>query len=176
MTPPSARAGRQRCSRPPRGAMSEQKREMERMMTLDAREPHGSSSRRAPVVGLRCSLAGRGAAEAPSRRTRITFVFRGKPTVLVASTEHYGAVLNARLRLRAATLMSSRPRGSITPASSRASERALGRAVQHAQPAQGAPARPWAAATIPATPTAATSSTWSSWDDAYFNRLRDFID
>ena len=53
----------------------------------------GSPPGRAPVVGLRRRLAGAEPLKLHPENPHYV-VFRGKPTVLVASTEHYGAVLN----------------------------------------------------------------------------------
>ena len=89
------------------------------------------------------------------------FLFRGKPTILVTSGEHYGAVLNLGLRLRQVSRRACRRRPEPDADLHRRLCRAAG-GVQHRRQHAGPDGRSSArgrAATSRATPTAATSST-----------------
>lgn len=107
------------------------------------------------------------------------FLFRGKPTVLVGSTEHYGAVLNLDFdyiayldELAANNLNVTRtfsgiylePRG------------AFGIENNTLAPAEGKLICPWARSNQPGYTNGGNKFDLDQWDDAYFKRLKEFIE
>ena len=106
------------------------------------------------------------------------FLFRDRPTVLVTSAEHYGAVLNADFdyvryleALAAAGLNHTRtfvgaycePQG------------AFGIERNTLAPAPGRFVSPWARSASPGYANGGNRFDLDRWDEAYFVRLRDFI-
>jgi hypothetical protein len=102
-------------------------------------------------------------------------VFRGKPTVLVASTEHYGAVLNRDFdfrpyldELKAAGL-------NYTRAFSGVYSEPWGEPFNTLNPPGGRLLAPWARGATPGYADGGNKFDLDKWDDAYFKRLREFI-
>jgi len=106
------------------------------------------------------------------------FLFRGKPTVLIGSGEHYGAVLNldfdydrylneiARNRLNHTRTFSGvycEPSGAFTIARNTLA------------PAAGRYCAPWAQSDKPGYANGGNLFDLTRWDDAYFARLKDFL-
>ena len=106
------------------------------------------------------------------------FLFRGNPTILIGSTEHYGAVLNLDFNyvayldeLAAADLNVTRTFSGIysEPAG------AFGIAKNTLAPARGKLICPWARSNEPGYANGGNKFDLNRWDSAYFNRLKDFI-
>lgn len=106
------------------------------------------------------------------------FLFRGKPTILIGSTEHYGAVLNLDFdyvayldELAAADLNVTRTFSGIysEPAG------AFGIAENTLAPADNKLICPWARSNVPGYANGGNKFDLDQWDSAYFNRLKDFI-
>ncbi len=106
------------------------------------------------------------------------FLFRGKPTILIGSTEHYGAVLNLDFdyiayldELAAADLNVTRTFSGIysEPAG------AFGIAENTLAPAKGRLICPWARSNEPGYANGGNKFDLNQWDSAYFSRLKDFI-
>ncbi len=107
------------------------------------------------------------------------FEFRGRPTVLITSGEHYGAVLNpdfdyeiylrtlARDKLNYTRLFTGSyvERNVLTPFGNK---NTLG-------PAPGRLLAPWARSDTPGYANGGNKFDLSRWDPAYFARLRDFV-
>ncbi len=106
------------------------------------------------------------------------FLFRGKPVVLIGSTEHYGGVLNLDFdyipyfdELHGKGLNVTRtfsgiylePRG------------AFGIAENTLAPARERLICPWARSDQPGYANGGNRFDLTRWDDAYFNRLKDFV-
>lgn len=106
------------------------------------------------------------------------FLFRGKPTVLITSGEHYGAVLNLDFdyvryldELHSKELNLTRTfSGSYLedPKSFGIPDNTLG-------PARGRFISPWARSTTPGAADGGNKFDLSRWNDAYFARLKDFL-
>lgn len=106
------------------------------------------------------------------------FLFRGKPTILITSGEHYGAVLNVDFdyvryldELRSKDLNLTRTfSGSYLegPATFSIPENTLG-------PARGRFICPWARSTMPGAADGGNKFDLTKWDDAYFRRLKGFV-
>jgi hypothetical protein len=106
------------------------------------------------------------------------FLFRGKPTVLVTSGEHYGAVLNldfdyvryldalAKDGLNLTRLFSGTYRE--VPASFGITDNTLA-------PKPGRYVAPWARGTAPGDFDGGMRFDLTRWDESYFRRLRDFM-
>jgi hypothetical protein len=107
------------------------------------------------------------------------FVWRGKPTILITSGEHYGAVLNldfdytkyldtlAKDRLNLTRTFSGGPY--VEP------QGAFNIARNTLAPAEGRLIAPWARSDEPGYAGGGNKFDLSRWDDAYFERLRDFV-
>ena len=121
-----------------------------------------------------------GRADRPASAERALLPWRGKPTILVTSGEHYGAVLNLDFDYRAVPRRAAAADGlnhtrtfsgayREIPASFGITDNTLAPKPEPLHLPVGAerPAR--------LLPTAATSSTSRKWDPAYFERLRDFM-
>lgn len=100
--------------------------------------------------------------------------FRGKPTVLVASTEHYGAVLNRDFdyrpyldELKAAGL-------NYTRAFTGVYCEPWGEPFNTLNPPRGRLLTPWARSRTPGYADGGSKFDLEAWDDEYFRRLRDF--
>ena len=106
------------------------------------------------------------------------FLFRGQPTILIGSTEHYGAVLNLDFdyvdyldELAAADLNVTRTFSGIysEPAG------AFGISENTLAPAKGKLICPWARSNEPGYANGGNKFDLNKWDPAYFSRLKDFI-
>lgn len=106
------------------------------------------------------------------------FLFRGKPTILVTSAEHYGAVLNrdfdyatymAALQQDGLNLTRTFSGAYVEP------EDAFGIAGNTLAPAPGRLITPWARSTVPGYANGGTKFDLARWDDEYFGRLRGFV-
>jgi hypothetical protein len=105
-------------------------------------------------------------------------LFRGKPTVLITSGEHYGAVLNLDFdyvkyldALAAAGLNLTRTFSGVyreIPGSFKIRSNPLA-------PAPGRYACPWARSDVPGYAQGGNKFDLSKWDEAYFARLKDFL-
>jgi hypothetical protein len=105
------------------------------------------------------------------------FLFRGKPTVLISSTEHYGAVLNLDFEadpyldeLRARELNLTRLFSGTyreVPGSFKIRDNTLA-------PKPGRYMAPWARSTTPGESDGGNKFDLDQWDDAYFRRLKLF--
>ncbi len=106
------------------------------------------------------------------------FLFRGQPTILITSAEHYGAVLNTDFdyvkyldELAAHGLNNTRtftgtyvePQGAFNIAKNTLA------------PVEGKLLAPWARSAEPGYALGGNKFDLTKWDDAYFNRLKDFV-
>jgi hypothetical protein len=106
------------------------------------------------------------------------FLFRGEPTILIGSTEHYGAVLNLDFdyvayldELAAADLNITRTFSGIYSEP----EGAFGIAENTLAPARERLICPWARSSEPGYANGGNKFDLTRWDSAYFSRLKDFI-
>lgn len=106
------------------------------------------------------------------------FLFRGKPTVLVGSTEHYGAVMNSDFNyityldeLASKGLNVTRTFSGVYVEP----EGAFGIKGNTMAPAMGKLICPWARSNEPGYAHGGNKFDLNTWDDAYFKRLKDFI-
>jgi len=106
------------------------------------------------------------------------FMFREKPTVLIGSTEHYGAVLNLDFdyvkyldEVAASNLNVTRTFSGIYLEP----QGAFGIAHNSMAPSDGRSVCPWARSTEPGYALGGNKFDLDNWDDSYFSRLRDFI-
>lgn len=106
------------------------------------------------------------------------FMFRGKPTVLIGSTEHYGAVMNLDFdyvpyldELAVSSLNVTRTFSGIyvEPAN------AFGILKNTMAPAAGRYICPWARSENDGYSNGGNKFDLTKWDDEYFSRLKDFI-
>ena len=122
-----------------------------------------------------------GAAEKPLAlhpENRHYFLFRGKPTVIVTSAEHYGAVLNLDFdyqkylgELAAHKLNNTRTfSGAYVE-----DNKSFGIARNTLAPAKGRFICPWARSDTPGYAAGGNKFDLNRWDEAYFRRLRDFL-
>jgi hypothetical protein len=98
------------------------------------------------------------------------FVFRGKPTVLVTSGEHYGAVVNLDFDYKRYLKTLAADRLNLTRVFAGAYREAPGNfniAGNTLAPAPGRFLAPW--------PESGGKFDLSRWNQAYFERLRDFM-
>ncbi len=106
------------------------------------------------------------------------FLFRGKPTVLIASTEHYGAVLNGDFdaipyldELHARGLNLTRTFSGTyreVPGSFKIEKNTLA-------PTAGAYLAPWPRTNVPGAADGGNRFDLGRWNDAYFDRLKTFV-
>jgi len=106
------------------------------------------------------------------------FLFRGEPTVLIGSTEHYGAVLNLDFNyityldeLAARNLNVTRTFSGIYVEP----QGAFGITKNTLAPDSGRFICPWARSDQPGYANGGNKFDLSRWDEAYFSRLKDFI-
>ena len=106
------------------------------------------------------------------------FQFRGKPAVLIGSTEHYGAVINLDFdyvryldELSAKGLNITRTFSGIYVEP----PEAFGIAKNTLAPGSEKFICPWARSNQPGYPGGGNKFDLSKWDEAYFARLKDFI-
>ncbi|MCP5558394.1 MAG: hypothetical protein H7A55_11635 [Verrucomicrobiaceae bacterium] len=105
--------------------------------------------------------------------------WRGKPAVLISSAEHYGAVLNADFDYRKylATLAADGMNHTRTfsGAAYLEPEGAFHIEGNTLAPAQGRYVCPWGRSTTPGASDGGNLWDLTQWNEAYFERLRDFI-
>lgn len=106
------------------------------------------------------------------------FLFRGKPTVLIGSTEHYGAVLNLNFdyvkyldEVAASGLNITRTFSGIYLEP----QGAFNISHNSMAPDTGRSICPWARSNEPGYAPGGNKFDLNQWDEAYFNRLKDFI-
>jgi len=106
------------------------------------------------------------------------FLFQGKPTILIGSTEHYGAVLNLDFdyvayldELAAADLNVTRTFSGIYSEPMGA----FGISKNTLAPSEGKLICPWARSNQPGYANGGNKFDLNQWDPAYFSRLKDFI-
>ncbi len=106
------------------------------------------------------------------------FLFRGRPTVLITSGEHYGAVLNLdfdyvryldTLRADGFNLTRTFSGAYVEPAG------AFKIAANTLAPGTNRFLCPWARSTTPGYPLGGTKFDLTRWDPAYFGRLKEFL-
>lgn len=106
------------------------------------------------------------------------FLWRGRPTVLLTSGEHYGAVLNADFDYRRYLRSLSRAGMNNTRTFSGTyaePQGAFNIARNTLAPAAGRLLTPWARSDQPGYAQGGNKFDLSRWDDGYFRRLRDFV-
>lgn len=106
------------------------------------------------------------------------FLFRGKPTVLIGSTEHYGAVMNLDFDYVKYLDEISDKGLNITRTFSGIyvePEGAFGIARNTLAPVDGKFICPWARSDEPGYPGGGNKFDLTEWDESYFVRLKDFI-
>lgn len=107
------------------------------------------------------------------------FLWRGKPTVLITSGEHYGAVLNLDFDYLKYLDTLARDGLNLTRTFTGAAyvepQGAFGIARNTLAPAPGRFICPWARSDQPGYAGGGNRFDLTRWDDAYFARLRDFV-
>ena len=103
------------------------------------------------------------------------FLFRGKPTVLITSGEHYGAVLN--LDFDYVTYLDELHRHglNLTRTFSGMYCEEWGEGWNTLNPPRDRYLSPWARSDTPGYPDGGNKFDLDRWDEAYFARLRDFV-
>ena len=105
-------------------------------------------------------------------------LFRGRPTVLIGSTEHYGAVLNLDFNyvryldeLQAQGLNLTRTFSGVYCEADQSFQ------IKHntLAPARGRLIAPWARSATPGSADGGAKFDLGRWDDAYFRRLKDYL-
>lgn len=106
------------------------------------------------------------------------FLFRGKPTILITSAEHYGAVLNADFdyekyfdELARCGLNNTRTFSGVYCED----EKAFNIARNTLAPGAGKFLSPWARSGEAGYPNGGNKFDLTKWDDKYFARLKDFV-
>jgi hypothetical protein len=106
------------------------------------------------------------------------FLFGGKPTVLITSGEHYGAVLNADFDYAKylATLARDGLNGTRTFTGAYCEDpSAFGITSNTLAPHPGRLLCPWARSSEPGYANGGNKFDLNRWDEAYFKRLKDFV-
>ncbi len=106
------------------------------------------------------------------------FLFRGKPAILIGSTEHYGAVMNLDFDYLSYLNEIAASGLNITRTFTGAyvePEGAFGIRKNTMAPARDKYICPWARSTEPGYSNGGNKFDLSEWDEAYFTRLKDFI-
>jgi hypothetical protein len=106
------------------------------------------------------------------------FIYHGKPTVLITSAEHYGAVLNADFNHRKYLDTLAKDGLNLTRTFTGAYVEPVGAfniAANTLAPKPGAFICPWARSSTPGYANEGNKFDLSKWDDGYFKRLQDFI-
>ena len=106
------------------------------------------------------------------------FLWRGKPTVLITSGEHYGAVLNRAFNYKKYLKTLESYGFNLTRTFSGAYCEPLGAfKIQNntLAPAKGQLICPWARSNTPGYANGGNKLDLTNWDRAYFKRLRDFV-
>lgn len=107
------------------------------------------------------------------------FVYEGRPRVLITSAEHYGAVLNLDFDFTRYLRTLQADRLSLTRVFSGAYVEPQGAFRIERNTLAPAPGRlicPWARSAVPGGPLGGNKFDLDRWDDAYFRRLREFVD
>ena len=106
------------------------------------------------------------------------FLFRGKPTILITSGEHYGAVINADVdyatylkTLKADSLNHTR----VWSGTYREVPGSFGITENTLAPQPGKYLAPWGRSSTPGYALGGNKFDLTTWDDAYFARLKDFM-
>src|SRR6266480_95285 len=106
------------------------------------------------------------------------FLFRGRPTVLITSGEHYGAVLNLDFNYGKYLDALGKDRLNLTRTFSGAYVEPAGAfniASNTLSPAFHRFICPWARSETPGYPNGGNKFDLTKWDAAYFKRLKDFV-
>ena len=106
------------------------------------------------------------------------FVWRGRPTILITSAEHYGAVMNLDFDYRKYLDTLAAEGMNYTRVFSGAYVEPQGAFKIERNTLAPGPGRflaPWARASQPGYPNGGNKFDLSRWDDAYFARLKDFV-
>ena len=106
------------------------------------------------------------------------FLWRGQPTILITSGEHYGAVLNLDFDYRRYLDELKRHRLNLTRTFSGTYREVPGSFNITGNPLAPAPGRfvcPWARSESPGASDGGNKFDLTRWDPAYFERLKDFI-
>ncbi|UCG59171.1 MAG: polysaccharide lyase [Phycisphaerales bacterium] len=106
------------------------------------------------------------------------FLWRGKPTILITSGEHYGAVLNRAFGCKKYLKALGSHGFNLTRTFSGAycePPGAFNIRDNTLAPAKGQLICPWARSSVPGYPNGGNKFDLSKWDPAYFKRLRDFV-
>jgi hypothetical protein len=106
------------------------------------------------------------------------FIYRGKPTVLITSAEHYGAVLNLDFNYEKYVDALSRDRLNLTRTFTGSYVEPMGAfniASNTLAPMPGRFVCPWARSTTPGYANGGNKFDLEKWDENYFKRLRDFV-
>jgi hypothetical protein len=106
------------------------------------------------------------------------FLWRGNPTIVITSGEHYGAVLNLDFKYRKYldTLARDGMNGTRTSVGSYVeTEGNFNIARNTLNPAPGRYIAPWARSTEPGYADGGNKFDLTKWDHAYFERLHDFL-
>jgi len=106
------------------------------------------------------------------------FLWRGQPTILITSGEHYGAVLNLDFDYRRYFEELKRHRFNLTRTFSGTYREVPGSFKITGNPLAPAPGRfvcPWARSESPGASDGGNKFDLTRWDPAYFERLKDFI-
>jgi hypothetical protein len=106
------------------------------------------------------------------------FLFRGRPTVLVTSGEHYGAVLNLDfdyVRYLDALAKDGLNHTRLFSGTYREVPSSFGITDNTLAPRPGRYAAPWARSTEPGDFDGGMKFDLSRWDESYFRRLKDFM-
>lgn len=106
------------------------------------------------------------------------FLWRGKPTILISSAEHYGAVLNRAFDYVKYLETLSAYGFNLTRTFSGAyceHQGAFGIEANTLAPAAGDLLCPWARSNVPGYANGGNKFDLTRWDDEYFRRLADFV-
>jgi hypothetical protein len=135
------------------------------------------------MIGLITALAAVGASGVAPIALHPTnphyFTYRGKPTVLITSGEHYGSVLNLDMRHEPYLDTLQRDGLNLTRTFSGVyCESASDFNIREntLAPAPNRYISPWARSSQPGYPNGGSKFDLTKWDDAYFTRLRSFVD
>lgn len=106
------------------------------------------------------------------------FLWRGRPTILITSTEHYGAVLNRAFDYKKYLKTLQSHGFNLTRTFSGAYCEPFGAfGIQNntLAPAKDKLICPWARSDVPGYASGGNKFDLTKWDNAYFERLRDFV-
>jgi PA14 domain/Cellulase (glycosyl hydrolase family 5) len=106
------------------------------------------------------------------------FLWRGKPTILITSGEHYGALLNLDFDYVAYLDALAKDKLNSTRVFTGAYAESIGNfniTNNTLAPAQNRLICPWARSSEPGYPGGGNKFDLTKWDESYFKRLRDFV-